>query len=153
MSARRRTHRDGRSTEDAAAPRVSAVPVWRSLAIGGVAAVVALPLYLHGLVPLDEGLAVHVADRLSRGEVLYRDIATGVGPGFYLLLASFYLVAPPTLELARLFQVLLLGFQTALVHRIALAVTSRRGSCMSAQCSARSASQDSSTGWISGRSK
>jgi hypothetical protein len=97
-------------------------PVWRSVAIGAVASAVSLPLYLHGLVPLDEGLAVHVADRLSQGEVLYRDVATGVGPGLYYMLAAFYVVAPPTLELARVFQVLLLGVQTALVHRIALRV-------------------------------
>jgi hypothetical protein len=90
-----------------------------SLAVGAIASAVALPLYMHGLVPLDEGLAVHVAERLAAGEVLYRDVATGVAPGFFWALAALHALLPPTLELGRTFQALLLGVETALVHGIA----------------------------------
>ena len=36
--------------------------------------------FLAGLGVLDEGALVHVADRLADGEVLYRDVATGITP-------------------------------------------------------------------------
>ena len=57
------------------------------LALGLVAQ---LSLYDRSVVPMDEGHLVAAADRLSQGELLYRDIHTGIFPGIYYTTALLF---------------------------------------------------------------
>jgi hypothetical protein len=54
---------------------------------------VQLPTHDRSVVPIDEGQLAAIADRISRGQVLYRDVYTGIFPGVYhvaaWLLAAF----------------------------------------------------------------
>ena len=74
---------------------------------------------------LDEGTLVHVADRLASGEVLYRDIATGVMPGSYYFHALLFLVFGRSLLVGRLLMILLFALASAGVFLLARGVTSR----------------------------
>jgi hypothetical protein len=59
---------------------------WRGGLVAGVAALAVLaqlPTLDRSAVPVDEGQLVSIADRLLRGEVLYRDVYTGIYPGIY----------------------------------------------------------------------
>jgi len=59
---------------------------WRWGLAAGLAALAVLaqlPTLDLSAVPVDEGQLVSIADRILRGEVLYRDIYTGIFPGIY----------------------------------------------------------------------
>ncbi len=81
-----------------------------------VAFVLAAPVHVRYLVPLDEGALVHVAERLAGGEVLYRDVATGIMPGTYYLLALLFEVFGVSLTVGRVLQMILLAASTALIY-------------------------------------
>ncbi len=89
-----------------------------------VAALLALP-FLAGIVMLDEGALVHTADRIASGEVLYRDIATGVAPGAYYLQALLFRLFGRSLLVGRLFMILLFSVTVAGVYLLSRAVASR----------------------------
>jgi len=51
--------------------------------VAALAAVAQLPSFDRSVVPMDEGQLLAIAGRLLDGEVLYRDIYTGIFPGVY----------------------------------------------------------------------
>jgi hypothetical protein len=55
---------------------------WSLLALA-VAAAVQLPIHDRSVVALDEGQLAAIAARLAAGQVLYRDVYTGIFPGVY----------------------------------------------------------------------
>jgi hypothetical protein len=55
--------------------------------VGALALLAQLPTFDRSAVPVDEGQLVAIADRILRGEVLYRDIYTGIFPGIYYVTA------------------------------------------------------------------
>ena len=57
-----------------------------------VAVLAQLPTHDRSLVAIDEGQLAAIADRIGRGQVLYRDVYTGIFPGVYHLAA--WLLAP-----------------------------------------------------------
>lgn len=58
------------------------------MAVGLLALLAQVPCLDRGAVPLDEGQLVTIADRLLGGELLYRDVYTGIFPGIYYLTAA-----------------------------------------------------------------
>jgi len=64
-------------------------PGWHDAVTTGMVGVLALaaqlPILDRSVVFMDEGQLVAIADRLRHGEVLYRDIYTGIYPGIYYL--------------------------------------------------------------------
>jgi tetratricopeptide (TPR) repeat protein len=74
---------------------------------------------------LDEGALVHIADRIASGEVLYRDVSTGVMPGSFYLHALLFLVFGRTLLLGRVLAIVLFALASAGVFLIARSVTGR----------------------------
>ncbi len=70
-------------------------PAWRgrgvqAAGVGLLALCAQLPFLDRGTVPLDEGQLVAIGDRILAGEVLYRDIYTGIFPGIYYLTAGLF---------------------------------------------------------------
>ena len=86
--------------------------------------ILALP-FLASISMLDEGALVHIADRIASGEVLYRDVVTGVMPAAYYLHALLFLVFGRSLLVGRLFMILLFALASAGVFLTARSVTSR----------------------------
>ena len=103
----------GRATDAAAVAAVAAVSLLLSLP------------FLTGVVPLDEGALVHTADRLATGEVLYRDVATGIMPGSYYLHALLFLAFGRSLLIGRLLMILLFSGAAAGVYGLARMVSGR----------------------------
>jgi tetratricopeptide (TPR) repeat protein len=68
---------------------------------------------------LDEGVLLHVAERISDGEVLYRDIATGLAPGSYYLQALLFKVFGPGVLVGRYFMIILLASSGIVIFNIA----------------------------------
>ena len=58
------------------------------------------------MVPLDEGQLLNIATRLNHGEVLYRDIYTGIFPGVYYVAAWLLALGGTDLVVTRWAQVL-----------------------------------------------
>ena len=54
-----------------------------AVGVAALAAVAQLPSFDRSAVPMDEGQLLAIAGRLLDGEVLYRDIYTGIFPGVY----------------------------------------------------------------------
>jgi len=94
------------------------------LTVALVAVVLALP-YLAGISFSDEGYIVHIADRLASGEVLYRDISTGVTPGSFYLHALLFLVFGRTLLVGRLLMMVLFAGASCGVYALCRSVSSR----------------------------
>jgi hypothetical protein len=75
-------------------PAVSAQPrrlfaaVLAGVLLATLTVAVQLTFYNRGVVPMDEGQLVAIAARLRDGQVLYRDVYTGVFPGIYYLTAG-----------------------------------------------------------------
>ena len=86
--------------------------------------ILALP-FLASISMLDEGALVHIADRIASGEVLYRDVATGVMPAAYYLHALLFFVFGRSLLVGRLFMILLFALASAGVFLTARSVTTR----------------------------
>src|SRR5262245_61660622 len=55
---------------------------WSALVLAAAVAF-QLPIHDRSVVPIDEGQLAAIAARLGRGEVLYRDVYTGIFPGVY----------------------------------------------------------------------
>ena len=56
-------------------------------AVAALALVVQIPILDRSVVWVDEGQLLAIADRLRHGDVLYRDVYTGIFPGIYYLTA------------------------------------------------------------------
>lgn len=97
---------------------------WMLPALAAVATVLALP-YLCGIGMLDEGALVHVAERIAGGEVLYRDVATGIMPGSYYLHAVLFRVVGPSLLAGRVLMIVLFTIAAGGMFLLLRAVTNR----------------------------
>ncbi|MFI5394396.1 MAG: ArnT family glycosyltransferase [Candidatus Binatia bacterium] len=64
------------------------VAVLAGVLLATLTVAVQLTFYDRGVVPMDEGQLVAIAARLLNGEVLYRDVYTGVFPAIYYLTAG-----------------------------------------------------------------
>src|SRR5262245_14325415 len=74
----------------------------------GIAALVLLaqlPIHDRSIVHVDEGQLVAIASRLLHGEVLYRDIYTGIFPGLYYTSAALFSLFGSDVRVTRLAQV------------------------------------------------
>ena len=83
--------------------------------------------YMAGFEPnlLEEGLILHVAERMQAGEHLYRDVASFTGPLPFELLSTLFRFFGAHIEVARAVVVLLHGLACASVY--ALAASARAG--------------------------
>ncbi len=79
---------------------------------------VSLPLSRVDLSMLDEGAILYVAERLTKGDVLYRDIATGIMPGIYYLQALLFYIFGYSVTLGRLLACATLAVNAALLYSI-----------------------------------
>lgn len=61
-----------------------------TFAVAAFTAVVQLPVFNRTIVSLDEGQLAAIGHRLASGEVLYRDIYTGIFPGIYWLAEALF---------------------------------------------------------------
>ncbi len=66
-----------------------AATIWVAL-VGLFSVLLQIRTFDRASVPMDEGQLVAVAIRILEGEILYRDIHTGVGPGIYHLTAALF---------------------------------------------------------------
>ena len=82
----------------------AATTVWAVL-VGLLSVVLQLRSFDRASIPMDEGQLVAVAVRILEGEVLYRDIHTGVGPGIYHLTAALFELFGPEVRVTRWAQV------------------------------------------------
>ena len=69
--------------------------------VGLLAFCAQLPILDRGAVPLDEGQLVAIADRILAGDVLYRDVYTGIFPGIYYATATLFAVFGPDVVVTR----------------------------------------------------
>jgi len=76
-----------------------------AVALAGVA--LQLPSFNRGIVPLDEGHMAAVVVRLLDGELLYRDVDTGLFPGIYYLCAGLFTLFERDLLVTRWAQLVL----------------------------------------------
>ncbi len=97
--------------------------LWTVLAL--VAAALPLALADRGVVPLDEGQLVQIADRLVRGEVLYRDVFTGITPAVYYLAAGLLALFGRDILVLRLAELVVLATTVLALWRIGLRVANR----------------------------
>ncbi len=74
----------------AAGSRLAGIPRWMLVVLVAVAA--QAPIFNRSLVSLDEGQLTAIGVRLLGGEILYRDIYTGIFPGIYWLAAALFAV-------------------------------------------------------------
>jgi len=98
-----------------------------------IAELLALPFFT-GIVMLDEGALVHTADRIASGEVLYRDVATGIGPGAYYLQALLFLLFGRSLLVGRIFMILLFAASAAAIYLLSRSVAPRQVAVGAALC-------------------
>jgi hypothetical protein len=97
-----------------------------ALFVAAAVLAVSLPLLDRGVVSIDEGQVANFAQRIAGGEVLYRDMYTGIAPGIYYLTAALFSVFGADLIVTR-WAALALNLLTALcLWRLSLGVV-RRG--------------------------
>lgn len=95
------------------------------LAVGLACALTQLGIYDRSVIPLDEGQLVNTGARLLAGEVLYRDIYTGIAPlSYYLTAASLWLLGDDIVA-TRIFQVGLNAATAGLLWAIGSRIMSR----------------------------
>ena len=75
------------------------------LAIAGLALLAQLPIHDRSIIHVDEGQLVAIASRLLHGEVLYRDVYTGIFPGLYYTTAALFSIFGSDVRVTRLAQV------------------------------------------------
>jgi len=88
----------------------------------------AYPVYLCGINALDEGTLLHVAERITKGEVLYRDVAISLMPGIYYLQAILFLIFGYSVEVGRYLQMVVLATNAAVLYLISCRFVNRGGS-------------------------
>ena len=91
-----------------------------------LALVAAFPIFDRSMVAIDEGQIASFATRILRGDVLYRDMYTGIFPGIYYVTSLLFAVFEPDLLVTRYAQVAV-NVATALVlWRIGLRIVEPR---------------------------
>ncbi len=98
-----------------ASPRREWLP---GLLIVALALAVAAPTFVRGVSFLDEGALLHTAERLTDGEMLYRDVETGLVPGSYWLQALVLWAAGPSILWGRALMAVLFALSCWVVHSI-----------------------------------
>jgi len=79
---------------------------WGSIAgIAALSVVLQARIFDRTAVPMDEGQLAVIATRILDGEVLYRDVHTGIGPGIYHFAATLFAVFGRDLVVLRCAQV------------------------------------------------
>jgi len=86
-------------------PQAAATAVWAIL-VALLATALQLLTFDRASIPMDEGQLVAVAIRILEGEVLYRDVHTGVGPAIYHLTAALFELFGRDVRVTRWAQVL-----------------------------------------------
>ncbi|RLE27124.1 MAG: hypothetical protein DRJ65_03730, partial [Acidobacteria bacterium] len=94
------------------------------LVVAATALILAIP-YLAGISYSDEGYIMHIADRITSGEVLYRDVSTGVTPGSFYLHALLFQVFGRSLLVGRIFMMVLFSAATSAIYALCRGVSSR----------------------------
>ena len=95
------------------------------LCVAAAVGLVSVIVNLHGIDLLDEGTILHIAERVSRGEILYRDVVTGLAPGTYLLLGLLFRIFGAHLLVGRLLASVTLTLAAVLVYGICRRFTGR----------------------------
>jgi hypothetical protein len=106
-------------------PSVAGGPAgWRdavtTAAIAALALVAQIPILDRSVVWVDEGQLVAIADRLRHGDVLYRDVYTGIFPGIYYLTALLLDVFGEDVVVTRWAQAVVNAFTAVCLWRIGL---------------------------------
>jgi len=81
-----------------------------------------LPTHDRSVVPIDEGQLAAIADRIARGQVLYRDVYTGIFPGVYHVAAWAMEVFGEDLVVLRRLQLLINALTALCLWRLGLRV-------------------------------
>src|SRR5690349_11753343 len=84
-----------------------------------VTAVVQVPMFNRAIVSLDEGQLTAIGQRLASGEVLYRDIYTGIFPGIYWLAEALFRMLGSDVLVLRWTQLLVNALTAALLFALA----------------------------------
>jgi hypothetical protein len=98
---------------------------WSLVGVAAVSVLAQLGIYDRGLVALDEGQLMNIAVRINHGEVLYRDIYTGIFPGVYYITALLLALGGNDLLVTRAAQVLVNAATAACLWWLTRRVTSR----------------------------
>ena len=81
------------------------------VALAAASLVAQLPLFQRSIVSLDEGQLTAIGHRLSQGQILYRDVYTGIFPGIYWLAEALFRLFGTDVLLLRIAQ---MGMNTAI---------------------------------------
>lgn len=100
------------------------------LVLAGVSVVVQLPFLSRGIALLDEGVVLALADELARGEALYRDRITFLGPLSFELMGVLLRVFGSHVLVGRLLQAGILTSCVLLVYAILERVAGRRAAIL-----------------------
>jgi hypothetical protein len=102
--------------------RTSGPTLVRGAGILGLAILVQLPTHDRGVVALDEGQLLTVAGRFLTGDLLYKDIHTGIFPGVYYLAALVLWAFGHDVIVVRWAQVLVNALMVLFLWRLALRI-------------------------------
>ncbi len=92
---------------------------WSALLLAG-GLLVLYPTHDRSVVAIDEGQLAAIADRISRGQVLYRDVYTGIFPGIYHVAAWLMAAFGEDLVVLRRAQLVVNALTSLCLWRIAL---------------------------------
>ncbi len=98
------------------------------LAVFIIGVIVYLPIARTDLSMLDEGALLYVAERLTKGDVLYRDIVTGIMPGVYYLQALLFSVLGYSVMAGRVLACATLALNALLLYAISTFFATRKTS-------------------------
>lgn len=87
-------------------------------ALLALAAAQSLILVDRGLYILDEGSLLSIADRVARGDVLYRDVCTAIFPGIYYLLGAAFRITGPSIPVERGIALVVYLLTVLALHRL-----------------------------------
>ena len=104
-----------------ASPRLRVVV--GSAAIGVLGLGLQLPIFDRSVVPMDEGHLAATASRLLAGELLYRDVHTGIFPGVYYATALLFSLFGSDLVVTRWAQLCVNVAVAVCLWRVAVRVT------------------------------
>jgi hypothetical protein len=104
---------------------------WHARTLTGIALVLLavllqLAIFDRGVVPMDEGQLVAIAARILDGEVLYRDVHTGLFPGIYYLSAFLFTAAGTDVIVTRWAALVINSVTVVLLYLLALRTTPLR---------------------------
>jgi len=94
---------------------------WSALVLAA-GLLVPLPTHDRSVVAIDEGQLAAIADRIARGQILYRDVYTGIFPGVYHVAAWLMAVFGDDLVVLRRAQLVANALTALCLWRVALRV-------------------------------